>query len=97
MLTYSGSRFAYCTISHFVPWRSKLTCTRALRAVPLDVEDHALAELAVPHPRPEPHAGHRRLLEAKAPHRLRLRHTHARAHLFQQLLGISRTKRDAWP
>jgi hypothetical protein len=26
---YKGSRFAYCTISHFVPWLSKLTWTRA--------------------------------------------------------------------
>ena len=31
---YNGSRFAYCTISHFVPWLSKLTWTRACAPLP---------------------------------------------------------------
>ncbi len=26
---HTGSRFAYASISHLVPWRSKFTCTRA--------------------------------------------------------------------
>ena len=84
---YSGSRFAYCTISHLVPWRSKLTCTRACAPVALDVEDDAVAELAVAHARAEAHAGHRRLLGPKAPHRHRARHLHARAHLLDELFG----------
>src|SRR5690348_16854507 len=33
-----------------------------MRAAALDVQHHALAELAVPHPRAEAHAGRRRLL-----------------------------------
>src|SRR5690606_36390375 len=33
-LHLTGSRFAYWSISHFVPWRSKLTCTRACGPLP---------------------------------------------------------------
>src|SRR5580704_4839171 len=60
-----------------------------VRAVALDIEDHPVAELAVPHPRAQAHAPGRGLLGggAEAPDGHRARHLHPRAHLFQELLG----------
>src|SRR5579863_6370830 len=58
-----------------------------MRAVPLDVEDHPFAELAVANAPAEAHAGRRRLLRPKAPDRERAGDLHARAHLLDELLG----------
>src|SRR5919109_3618669 len=58
-----------------------------LRARALDVEHHALAELAVAHARPETHAARFRLLAAEASDGEWARHLHPRAHLLDQVLG----------
>ena len=51
-------------MSHFVPWRSKLTCTRAFEPCPSTIEHDAVAELLVTHPLAEPQAA--RLLVREA-------------------------------
>src|SRR5258708_37031697 len=56
------------------------------RARAFDVEDDALAELAVPHARTEPYAPRLGLGGAEAPDRERPRHLYARAHLLDELV-----------
>ena len=53
----------------------------------LEVENHAVAELAVAHARTEAHAADRRLLGTEAADRHRSRDLHARAHLLDQPFG----------
>src|SRR5580704_8476071 len=58
-----------------------------LRSVALEIQNHAVAELRVPHAAAEAHVAGRRLLEIRAARESRARYLHARTNLLHELGG----------
>src|SRR5580658_6587977 len=88
MWAAQSNRFEVCVLQH-KPLGSlllKIYLDARMRAIALEVEDDALAELAVTHARTQPHATRRGLFAAAdAEHRPGSRHP--RPNFLQQLFG----------